>query len=122
MSKMIILLICLLPFVAAATPPPEHRKVRDSITLDYLLESCSDVGGTAYGDIPYFDCDSYIYGVLDTYLQARHFIPVAQRSCFPEKLTPAQVLDIAWHWDIKLGKNKAELMLIEMLRKKYPCM
>jgi hypothetical protein len=121
MRKTSVLLICMFPLAVASSPPPEHRNVRDSITVDFLLESCANVGGTARGKIPYFDCDSYVYGVLDTYLQERRFIPKDQRSCFPETLTPAQVLDDAWHLDIKLGPKGAAPVLIEMLRKKYPC-
>jgi len=121
MGKITALFAFLVPLAVAASPPPAHRNVRDSITVDFLLESCANVGGTARGMIPYFDCDSYIYGVLDTYLRERQSIPKDQRSCFPEALTPAQVLGDAWHLDVKLGTEGAAPALIEMLRKKYPC-
>ena len=37
------------------------------IDADFLLETCSVTGQTAYGKIPFFDCQSYVLAVLDTY-------------------------------------------------------
>jgi hypothetical protein len=121
MRKAILLLACIFPLTVGAIEPVAHKNVRDSISLSFLLESCANVGGTARGKIPYFDCDSYIYGVLDAYLRERQYIPRKQRSCFPEELTPAQVVDEAFHLDMSLWDKDAAPELIEMLRKKYPC-
>jgi hypothetical protein len=119
--KATALFICAFPLTAAAASPLERGGKQKGVTVDFLLEACSNVGGTARGKIPYFDCDSYISGVLDTYLLERRFIPSDQRACFPEALLPAQVLTEAWHLDIRLGPRSAAPVLIEMLRKKYPC-
>jgi hypothetical protein len=121
MQRTLIVLFLVLPLIATAATSPRHRSVRDSISVDFLLEACSNVGGTALGKIPYFDCDSYIDGVLDAYSLSKQYIPRDKQACFPETLSPAQVLSDAWHLDIHLGPKKAAPILIDMLIKKYPC-
>jgi hypothetical protein len=105
-----------------AATPPDARYPRRDVTVDYLYEACSAVGQTAKGDIPYFDCASYVYGVLDTYLKVRASIPQSARACFPERIEPWRVLDMA---DPKPGKYRADqsaaAYLIEFLKNRYPC-
>ncbi len=48
-------------------PCCDYRPGPGGITADFLLETCSVTGKTAYGMIPYFDCQSYVLAVLDTY-------------------------------------------------------
>ncbi len=127
-SMLVAFLICLAIPVnvsAAPTPPWEARPAqRNTVTLDFLLETCDAVGKTARGMIPYFDCDSYIYGVLDAYLEVRDRLPFEKRACFPASITPGQVLKDIWHLasqnDDRLSRTAAPT-IIEELRKKYPC-
>jgi hypothetical protein len=121
MKREVIVIALLFPLAGLADQSTRPSNVREKVTVDYFLESCSDIGGTAGGLIRYFDCDSYIYGVLDTYTEESQFIPIEKRACFPKTLTPAQVMDDAWHIDGKLGPKIAAPALIEMLTKKYPC-
>jgi len=105
-----------------AANPSETRYPRHDVTVDDLYEACSAVGQTAKGDIPYFDCESYVYGVLDTYLKVSASIPNASRACFPERIEPWRVLQMA---DPKPGTYRADqsaaAYLIDFLRKRYPC-
>jgi hypothetical protein len=121
MKRMICACVLAIPVAALAGQNNKPSNTREEVTVDYFLESCTDIGGTAGGLIKYFDCDSYIYGILDTYAEVSPFIPVAQRACIPKSLTPSQFMNDAWHLDIKLGPRTAAPVLIDMLRKKYPC-
>lgn len=105
-----------LPGALAAEPR------RSSVTVDYLYEACSAAGQTARGMIPYFDCRSYVYGVLDSHLAVRRYLPSDHGACFPASISPEEVLKIGQ--DALLqdhGSEEAGPALIEMLRKKYPC-
>jgi hypothetical protein len=110
-------------FTCNATNPSETKNPRREVTVDYLYESCSNVGGTAHGDIPYFDCESYVYGVLDGYNKVRDEIPKSRRSCFPAHIEPWQVLEMAN--PIPAGNynrlQSAGSFLIDFLVKRYPC-
>jgi hypothetical protein len=98
------------------------RKPRDQVTLDGLHEACSVVGQTARGSIPYFDCESYVYGALDSYLGVKESIPKAQRACFPANIPPWRVLEISAQLDIPhKSEDIAAPLIIEALRKKFPC-
>lgn len=101
----------------------QHSRTHEAITVDVLLESCSATGQTAHGKIPYFDCDSYIDGVIDSYLEVRNNIPKPERACFPASISPAQVLTDANALESNLdaGKDSAAPTLLRVLRKKYPC-
>jgi hypothetical protein len=101
----------------------QHSQTHETITVDFLLESCSATGQTARGKIPYFDCDSYIYGMVDSYLEVRNDIPKSERSCFPASISPAQVLNDTSELESNLdvGKESAAPALLKILRKKYPC-
>lgn len=105
-----------------AKSPSEMRNPRRGVTVDYLYESCASVGETAKGDIPYFDCESYVYGVLDAYTKISGEIPKESRACFPAKIEPWRVLEMA---NPKVGSyspvQSAASFLIDFLRKRYPC-
>ena len=117
---LLLLLGCMSP--TYATNPSDSHRPREVITVNYLYESCSVVGETARGKIPFFDCESYVNGVLDAYLITRPFIPKEKRSCFPTNLPPWKVLE-----DVKQiigegqGSRPAGRTIIEALSKKYPC-
>ena len=98
------------------------RKPRMQVTYEYLYETCSVVGETARGLIPYFDCESYVYGVLDTYLRVKNSIPKAQRICFPENIPPWRVLEISYKFNNKYqSADIAAPLILEALHKKFPC-
>jgi len=105
-----------------ASTPWEARNRRHTVTVDYLYEACSEIGTTAKGDIPYFDCESYVYGMLDAYVKVRDRIPTTERACFPANIEPWRVLEMA---NPKPGtydrKQTATSFLIDFLRKRYPC-
>lgn len=122
----IILLVVWASPVLAVNPWVDTHYPRKEVTLDGLYEACSVVGETARGNIPYFDCESYVYGVLDSYLAVRASIPKEMRACFPATLAPWEALKIAEPADSVghepyLGSKTAGPVIIEMLRKKYPC-
>ena len=122
-----IALICvafaLLPVaIANATNPFETRYPRQTVTVDGLYEACSVVGETAKGDIPYFDCESYVYGVLDAYVKVSSEIPRAERACFPAGIEPWRVLEMANPMPGTYRKDQsAASFLIDFLKKRYPC-
>ena len=108
--------------IAHAQTPLDTRNKRESVTLDFFLEACTVVGKTAHGKIPHFDCESYLYGVLDAQLVARGSSQGAARTCFPERIAPWEVykeLDTP----ITAGQRKqpAADFIVSVLRKKYPC-
>jgi hypothetical protein len=117
----LLLMGCIGP-VHATNPWIDTRYPRNNVTVDGLYEACSAVGETARGDIPYFDCESYVYGVLDAYLKIRDQIPKVDKACFPASIEPWRVLQMA---DPKPGSyersQSAASFLIDFLRKKYPC-
>lgn len=59
-----------LPDAALIGAGPEdccgYKTDADGVSADFLMESCSVPGQTAYGMIAYFDRQSYVLGVLDT--------------------------------------------------------
>lgn len=121
-SALCVVLLLAFSFTAAATTPWEARDPHRTVTVDYLYEACSEIGTTAKGDIPYFDCESYVYGVLDAYAKLRAGIPMKRRACFPEDIEPWRVLEMA---NPKPGtynrRQTAASFLIDFLRKRYPC-
>ena len=89
------------------------------------MEACADIGDPALsgGKIPFFDCHSYIYGVIDAYLLTRESIPKSNRACFPADLAPWQVMQELWPLlrSTKFGPEPAAPIIVATLRKKYPC-
>ena len=87
----------IVPFSAAMASEVQPNAAYD-IDSDFLAEACTVIGQTAYGKIPYFDCYSYFYGILDSYRTVANSPPASQRICMPDKLTPNQAYDIYWKW------------------------
>ncbi len=100
----------------------DTRLPRKPITSEYLYETCATVGETEAGLIPYFDCESYVYGVLDSHVAVRDGLPLKQRSCFPKDIQAWRVLN-----EVEaevLGKNGARNAgdaIIRALVQRYPC-
>lgn len=116
-----ILLLCS-ALDAVATNPSETRNPRETVTIDFLYEACSVVGETARGMIPYFDCESYVYGVLDSYLALKDSIPQASRACFPRDIPPWRVLEDARPYVFEARHTEiAAVAIMDALRQKYPC-
>ena len=111
---------------AFAVESAVSRNPREQVTVDFLFEACSNVGDTAKGLIPFFDCESYVYGVLDTYLSIRQAIPSERRACFSDYLPPWKAIEAVRslikddQW-AHLGSKTAAPVIIELLAKKYPC-
>jgi hypothetical protein len=116
-----VLLLCS-ALDAFASDPSETRNPRETVTIDFLYEACSVVGETAHGTIPYFDCESYVYGVLDSYLALRDSMPQARRACFPRDIAPWRVLEDARPYVFEARHAEtAAVAIMDALRQKYPC-
>ena len=122
-ARLVILIALAAPAVHAAAPWAEKRNPRQQVTADYLMETCHVVGQTAHGMIPHFDCESYVYGVLDSHLAVRDKLPKPSQACFPVTLAPWEALEVAYPHLRRDGRNSqdAAKFLMEALRKKYPC-
>jgi len=124
MYRYFLLAFFLATSASNAAPSPDAPLPRREVSFDYLMEACSDIGDPAarYGDIPFFDCHSYIYGVLDTYLIASASIPKKSRACFPQGLAPWQVMrELLPLLSSNTNRGPAAPIIIATLRKKYPC-
>jgi hypothetical protein len=114
----------LISFVLAASATAQNQSQnhtqtpREVVTVDFLYEACGVVGETARGKIPFFDCDSYVYGVLDSYLAIRSQLPRGERACFPASIPPSKVLEDARSLgiEIKEGSKIAGPALIDALQ------
>ena len=105
-----------------AETPLDKKQPRQSVTIDYLLESCTAIGETGSGMIPYFDCESYIYGVLDSYLVNYDSIKQSERACYPKSIAPWEVYnELLSSPAPEDGAAPAAPYIIDVLRKKYPC-
>ena len=136
MSRMLLLLVAsTLP--AAAATPLDTRHARGTITLEFLMESCSVVGETAHGLVPHFDCESFLYGVIDT-----HAVQ-SDGTCVNHGIAPWQLyalIDDEFGDDGEMAgspgfdatgpryriarerwNGPAAPLLVEALEKSYPC-
>ena len=101
---------------------PRTQSVRREVTVDYLYEACAAVGKTARGDIPFFDCASYVYGVLDAYIAVRDRIPSRERACFPAGIAPWRVLKMANPKPGTYNRSQtAAAFLLDFLKRRFPC-
>jgi hypothetical protein len=122
--KLIVSLLLLLAASSADAVNPwvDTRHPHKDVTVLFLYEACSAVGETSRGKIPFFDCESYVYGVLDAYVSVRSSIPKSKRACFPVAVPPWQVLkEVETEAMSTKPSTLAGSFLIEELRKKYPC-
>ena len=116
-----VLLLCSALETLGANPA-ETRNPRETVTVDFLYEACGNVGETARGMIPHFDCESYVYGVLDSYLALESSVPAASRACFRRDIAPWRVLeDVRPYVFERRQADVAAVAIIEALRQKYPC-
>lgn len=114
-----------LPLIAtssSAHTPLDGQRKRESISLDYLMEACAVVGQTAGGMIPYFDCESYIYGILDAELAASSSHGQGRGVCVPVGLAPWEVYrNIGKGIPRSLWSKPAAPLIIQFLRRNHPC-
>jgi hypothetical protein len=102
-------------------PCCDYRPGPGGITADFLLETCSVTGQTAHGMIPYFDCQSYVLAVLDTYRSMRN---TGGNRCLPAELTAREVLEVMtarFKWE-RDGHRRASDVIVQALHSKFPCM
>jgi hypothetical protein len=122
MKYLVAIILLVSCTMANAITPLDTRHKRESVTVDYLLESCAVIGETAGGMIPFFDCESYLYGVIDSHLAVRALLKPKQQACFPADIAPWQVYeDIQQFIPQSLWHKPAAPLIIEALRTKYPC-
>jgi hypothetical protein len=104
--------------VEGDVPCCDYRPGPGGITADFLLETCSVTGKTAYGMIPYFDCQSYVLAVLDTYRSIQ-----GGGACLPAQLTAKEVLDVVstrFKYE-KDGQRRASDVILDALQTKFAC-
>ncbi|MES2605743.1 MAG: hypothetical protein V4603_12460 [Pseudomonadota bacterium] len=105
-----------------AATPLDSRNPQQVITVDYFFEACTVIGETAYGLVPHFDCETYLYGILDTYQAVNSALPAAQRVCLPAKLAPWQVYEALSGIDTATsGGENAAAFIVKALRELYSC-
>lgn len=104
-------------------PCCNYRPGAAGITADFLLETCSVTGKTAYGMIPYFDCQSYVLAVLDTYRSMQGGSATAAKLCLPPTITAREVLDVvtARFKFERDGQRRASDVILEALPTKFAC-
>ena len=91
MASRILLLSLAAALPAAAATPVDTRHSRETITLEFLMEACSVVGETAHGMVPHFDCESFLYGVIDAHAAIEATRGDARRSCVGHGIAPWQL-------------------------------
>jgi hypothetical protein len=127
MSKTLRGSILAILLVAAAAPLPAatplaRKAPRETVTVAFLLEACSVVGETAHGMIPHFDCESYLYGVLDAQ-SALAANSGGASTCVPETIAPWQVYEAllaAPIPDARRGEPAAPFVL-EVVAARFAC-
>lgn len=121
MRKIMCIFVLLLSTTSFARTPLDTKNAPAIITIDYFLEACSVIGDTEYGMIPNFDCESYIYGILDTVAATKNSLkkPLA---CFPKNIAPWQVYEMITTQPIQQNRNNpAATFILKTLGEKYPC-
>lgn len=121
MRKIMPIFALLLSTTTFAQSPLDTKNSPAVVTIDYFLEACSVIGDTQYGMIPNFDCESYIYGILDTVAATKNSLkkPLA---CLPKNIAPWQVYEIITTQPIQQNRNNpAATFILKTLGEKYPC-
>lgn len=111
-------------FISASTyalDPLETKNKREMVTGQFLMEACTVVGETARGMIPYFDCESYIYGVLDSILSRRLSPSQSSQACIPKSIAPWEVYAELVNTPRSQWNQSAVDLIATTLSKKYPC-
>ncbi len=105
-----------------AATPLDFRNPRQMLSVDNFFEACTVIGETAYGKIPHFDCETYLYGIVDTHQALNPSLPVAQQLCLPEKLAPWQLYETLLSFDVEGSReDNAASFIVKALIKTYPC-
>lgn len=106
---------------ALAATPLDTRHARETVTLDYLMESCTVVGETAHGRVAHFDCESFLYGVIDT-VATQTAEAGAGHHCMPAALAPWRLYErIDGRIPRERWNEPAARLLVELLRREFPC-
>lgn len=94
---------------------------KEGVSIDFLLETCSVPGQTAYGMIPNFDCQSYVLAVVDTLRTLNEGSEAT--ACLPPDVTAGDVLaQLEGRYDYERdGQRRAADVLLGVLRQAYPC-
>ena len=73
--------------------------------------------------IPYFDCQSYVLAVLDSYQAMQEALPKERRLCLPPELTARAVLAVVEAHFIyeRDARRRAAQVILGALHKAYPC-
>lgn len=66
------------------------------ITIEDLLEACASTGKTANSSPPYFDCQSYILGVVETFRAPTQIVEVEKQLCIPRNYETRNLLEVVW--------------------------
>lgn len=114
-----------LPEAALIDAGPEdccgYKTDTDGVSADFLMETCSVPGQTAYGMIPNFDCQSYVLAVLDT-VRTVNAGPDASICLPPLMSAGGALLVIADSYTYEAdGQRPAARVLVEGLAKRFPC-
>ena len=99
----------------AATPLHTKNK-HQVVTYDFLMEACTVVGETAYGMLPHFDCESYLYGVLDAHAALK-----APKVCAPGTLPAWKLYQDLLEVPRGQWNRPAAQLIVKTLARKYPC-
>jgi len=101
-----------------------YAATKGAIKIQFFLEACSVPGETKFGMVPYFDCQSFVLGVVGTYRQVNSQLPKSSQLCIPESLTTKNLLELILkkhpNWNIKEERLASEVIL-ETLKSNYSC-
>jgi hypothetical protein len=112
---------------AEVTPPEVPCCTYDTgeggITADFLLETCSVPGQTAYGMIPFFDCQSYVMGLIDSARTNREADGDHARICLPPAFTASDALRLleGQYNREQEGERRASDLLLTAMEAEYHC-
>jgi hypothetical protein len=101
---------------AQAATPLDSKNKHQVVSYDFLMEACSVVGETAHGMLPHFDCESYLYGVLDAHAALK-----APKVCAPPRLPAWKLYQALLAAPRTEWKQPAAGLVIQTLARTYPC-
>lgn len=127
-TTLVVLLVTILPCIS----PAQHVNPKccnypakpGGIKIQFFLEACAVPGETANGMIPYFDCQSYVLGIIDSYRLLKSSSSREFQICLPENITARDVLELIWekypNWEIPAHRQATEV-IFEVLQKNFGC-
>lgn len=122
MKPLPLLAALLIATTGWAATPLDARNPKQTPTVDNFFEACTVIGETAYGMIPHFDCETYLYGIVDTYQTLNPSLPADQQLCLPENLAPWQLYEMLLTFDVEGSREKnAARYIVDALLQRYPC-